>query len=281
MILMRFPEGKKKVLTLSYDDGVAQDKRLADIMGKYGVKGTFNIPSAYISEKDADCDNTMGRPRQWMSAKQIKEYIIAGGHEIAVHGHIHPHLEVLPPELVTQDIFTDRQMLERTFGGTVRGMAYPYGTYNNTVKEVLKSCGIVYARTVKSAGIDFRLPEDWLEIEPTCHHTDLKLFEYAEDFLKYNIRDCDPVRMFCLWGHSYEFDDFDNWDIIEKFCDYMGRRDDLWYATNIEIYNYTKAYEQLLFNLDRTVVTNPTATDVWISKGGKIYRIDAGETVNL
>ena len=37
-IFMRFPEGKKKALTLSYDDGVEQDIRLISIMKKNGLK---------------------------------------------------------------------------------------------------------------------------------------------------------------------------------------------------------------------------------------------------
>lgn len=281
MILMRFPEGKKKVLTLSYDDGVAQDMRLADIMYKNGIKGTFNVPASFIDKEDATPENCKNDPRRKLSARQMREAYLEKGMEIAAHGYLHPHLEELDASLVCQDVFTDRQELEKVFGTYVRGMAYPYGTYNNTVKEVVKACGIVYARTVKSVGGNFRLPEDWLEIEPTCHHSDPKLFEYAEDFLKYNIRDCDPVRMFYLWGHSYEFDEFDNWDVIEKFCEYIGGRDDLWYATNIEIYDYTWAYKQLRFNVARTKVTNPTATDVWFVKTGKIYKIGAGETVEL
>lgn len=44
-IFMRFPGGKKKALTLSYDDGVEQDIRLIDIMKKNGLKGTFNLNS--------------------------------------------------------------------------------------------------------------------------------------------------------------------------------------------------------------------------------------------
>lgn len=40
-IFMRFLGGKSKALTLSYDDGVKQDKRLIDIMKKNGLKGTF------------------------------------------------------------------------------------------------------------------------------------------------------------------------------------------------------------------------------------------------
>ncbi len=44
-LLMRFPEGKSKALTLSYDDGVEQDKRLVSLMAEHGIKGTFNINS--------------------------------------------------------------------------------------------------------------------------------------------------------------------------------------------------------------------------------------------
>ncbi len=37
-IFLRFPGGKDKALTLSYDDGVEQDMRLIDIMKKNGLK---------------------------------------------------------------------------------------------------------------------------------------------------------------------------------------------------------------------------------------------------
>ena len=50
-LFMRFPGGKVKALTLSYDDGVEQDVRLIDIMQKHGLKGTFNLNSGlYAAE---------------------------------------------------------------------------------------------------------------------------------------------------------------------------------------------------------------------------------------
>ena len=33
--------GKKKAITFSFDDGVAQDIRLVEILNKYNLKGTF------------------------------------------------------------------------------------------------------------------------------------------------------------------------------------------------------------------------------------------------
>lgn len=42
-VFMRYPDGKSKAVTFSYDDGVVQDKRLAELFDKYGMKGTFNF----------------------------------------------------------------------------------------------------------------------------------------------------------------------------------------------------------------------------------------------
>ena len=41
-----FPGGKHKVLTMSYDDGKLEDRRLISIFNKYGIKGTFHLDSA-------------------------------------------------------------------------------------------------------------------------------------------------------------------------------------------------------------------------------------------
>ena len=40
---MRFPQGRCKAVTFSYDDGVKADKKLVEILDKYGLKGTFNL----------------------------------------------------------------------------------------------------------------------------------------------------------------------------------------------------------------------------------------------
>ena len=41
-----YPEGRRKAVTLSYDDGVTYDEHLIAIMKQYGLKGTFNLNSA-------------------------------------------------------------------------------------------------------------------------------------------------------------------------------------------------------------------------------------------
>ena len=49
---LRFPGGKPKALTFSYDDGCRQDKETERILSEYGVKGTFNINSGCVGASD-------------------------------------------------------------------------------------------------------------------------------------------------------------------------------------------------------------------------------------
>ena len=37
-----WPGGRSKCLTLSYDDGRVEERRLAEIMNRFGVRGTFH-----------------------------------------------------------------------------------------------------------------------------------------------------------------------------------------------------------------------------------------------
>ncbi|WP_154669610.1 hypothetical protein [Paenibacillus alginolyticus] len=42
-IMLVFPHGKHKVLTMSYDDGKTANNRRVEIFNKYGIKGTFHL----------------------------------------------------------------------------------------------------------------------------------------------------------------------------------------------------------------------------------------------
>ncbi len=266
-LYMRFPDGKRKCLTLSYDDGVIQDKRLIDILKPYGIKATFNINSGLFAEQDAA---DQGR----MSLSQAKETYIGSGHEVAIHGVTHPFLTDIPLLRITEEVWNDRENLEAQFGGVIRGMAYPYGLFNDTVVDVLKAAGIAYSRTTLSTR-DFRLPTDWLRLTATCHHNDSALPALTEKFLA-DSPSGNPW-LFYLWGHSYEFDGHDNWQVIEEFAAKVGNREEIWYATNIEVYDYITAYRNLQFSVDGAHVYNPSALDVWFEQDKTLRCVHAGE----
>jgi hypothetical protein len=69
--------------------------------------------------------------------------------------------------------------------------------------------------------------------------------------------------------------------MMEDFCKFIGGREDIWYATNGEIYDYVKAYDSLIYSADGGLVKNPSCIDVYIQFLGKPYVVPAGKTVAL
>lgn len=268
-IYMRFPEGKHKTLTLSYDDGVGADIRLIAILQTHGLKGTFNVNSGKYPESRTTSV-------QRMPLEEAKALYHDSGMEIGCHTLSHPILSYLPENICTCEVLQDRINHERDFDRIIRGMAYPQGTISvsDRVVATLKQCGIAYARTTASTG-RFDMPTDWLRLPATCHHNDPRLMELAETFVK-NKFDKGP-GMFYLWGHSYEFEQNDSWEIINNFAAYMGGRDDIWYATNIEINDYVAAYQSLIFSTDGMKVYNPTATTLFFEANGDRHCVKPGE----
>lgn len=277
-IKMRFPEGRRKALTLSYDDGVEQDIRLIDIMKHNGLKGTFNLNSGCYAD-----EGTIYKPgtiHRRMSMKEATEVYAESGMEVALHGLMHPFLERIPKALCLEEIVRDRDNLEKQFGTIVRGAAYPFGTYNDYVVDVLRMSGIVYARTTISTE-NFDIPQDWLRMPATCHHNNPRLKELASDFVEDKQDRHGNPQLFYLWGHSYEFEKDDNWEVIERFASYIGGRKDIWYATNIEVCDYVENYRRLIFSFEGTRVFNPTNQDVYVEANGELVCIHSGDTVEL
>ncbi len=266
-----FPEGKNKALTMSYDDGKVEDIRLLEIFNKYGIRGTFNLNYGIMQR-----DQT-GQKHPRLSMEQVKT--LYTGHEIATHSLTHPTIGRCPLTEVAAEILEDRKGLEELTGALVRGHAYPNGSYSEEIKQLLRQLGIAYARTINCVA-DYALPTDPLEWNPTCHHSDPELMEKAKFFAEFNKKQY--LKLMYVWGHSYEFEEHDNWEVIEEFCRYMGGRDDIWYATNIEIIDYIAAARGLQFSADNESVHNPSATGVWLQvNGSQNVEIPGGAFVNI
>lgn len=274
-----FPNGKKKALTLSYDDGVTQDERLLGLMNQYQIKGTFNINAGLMGDRDWLKQPGIDVSHDKFPKEKVKELYC--GQEIAVHTMTHPDLPRVPEGMIAYEIAECRKELEELEEKPVTGMAYPFGTYNEKVKQAAKTCGITYSRTTKQT-FAFDVPEDFLEWHPTIHHTEERLFSLWEEFLE-------PVtdemyrqpQLFYMWGHSYEFDAFDQWEMIEEFLKKAGGHEAVWYATNEEIYRYFMAVRGLCYSASGDYIYNPGALDVWMMIDKKVYQIPSGESITI
>ncbi len=259
-IYICFPEGKHKVLTMSYDDGKLEDRQLVELFNRYGIKGTFHLNSGLVDQ------DIRIKPEEWNTLYQ--------GHEISCHTVLHPTIARCPLPHVALQVLEDRRYLERVAGVPVRGMSYPNGSYNQEIVDMLPSLGIEYCRVVGDTD-DFAMPENFLLWKATCHHNH-NLLENGRRFV--DLHKTQYLYMMYVWGHSYEFPRDNNWDMMEEFCQMAGNQPDIWYATNIQIVDYMKAAKSLKFTVDGDLVYNPSAQSVWINADGQILEIKGGET---
>lgn len=272
--ILLFPQGKNKAFTLSYDDGVYQDRRLVELFDRYHVKCTFNLNGGalgYKSPAEAPVDVSK------IPAEEIREQY--RNHEVGGHALYHSDISSLGSPYAMHEILEDKRILEGLTGGILKMFAYPFGLFNSEVKEMLKTAGYLGARTVRSTH-SFELPKDPYELDPTCHHNDEKLFELAEKFVtEKTLR----PSLFYVWGHAYEFDRNDNWDRIEKLVRYISENgQDIWFATNGEILDYISAAHLLQYSVDGTMIHNPSATDIEIMTAfGRRETLKAGTTTRI
>ena len=258
-----FPDGKHKVLTMSYDDGKKADRKLVSIFNRYGIKGTFHINAGLFGDE------------RRILPEEFQE--LYRGHEVSCHTYTHPTIARCPMEQVVKQILDDREGLEKIMGYPVRGLSYPNGSYSKEIMDVLPKLGIRYARVVGNTD-GFALPENYFEWKATCHHNH-NLLALGEEFV--NLHKTQYLYMMYVWGHSYEFDDKGNWDLIEDFCKLVSQKEDIWYATNIQIVDYMEAASRLQFAADMSFVYNPSVQSVWLSVAKEIVEVKGGEQISL
>ena len=274
-----FPGGKTKAFTMSYDDGTIHDRRFVKILNSCGIKATFNLNSGFFGLERKNLNG----PLAGLDVSVIGEEEVMPlyeGHEIAGHGFTHAGPTAVGTSYFMNETIRDKAELERITGRLVRGYAYPFGTYNDDVKQVIRLAGYHYARTVVSTG-KFDIPADFLEWNATCHHNDPKLMELAESFCK---NDAFSMfrKLFYVWGHSYEFAGDNSWDKIEAFCRYMQEHgQDVWFATNGEISDYVRAFRSLEYGAEGGMIYNPSAVPVSFMRDREIFTVRPLETLVL
>ena len=222
-------EGKMKAITFSYDDGFIQDRRLVALMNKYQLKGTFNLNSEFLGK-----DSPLIEGNKHVSSDELAG--LYAGHEVAVHTLTHCGLPSQSEDEIIRQVEEDRKNLEKYVGYPVVGMAYPGGGVNHDdrVAEIIKKkTKIQYCRTITCVD-SFDVQSDLYQFKPTMFHLDEaeRMFAKAKEFLESK-----PNRpqIFYIWGHSFELDFNDAWDLLEEFFEFISFKDDIFYGTNAQV----------------------------------------------
>ena len=213
------------LVTTSWDDGHPSDLRVADLLDRHGLSGTFYVP----------CTNSEGRPV--MCSTKVAE--LGMRFEIGGHTRDHVSLTEIPPHLAATQILTNKRWLEDLLGREVCGFAYVRGRHNRVVRGLVDQAGYRYARTVKNLmsapGRDrFQVPttaqffaharstyvRNYLSKGPTLERGTILAAVLRDDGLAKRCSRAAEVSArlggyFHLWGHSWELDEHDLWGELD------------------------------------------------------------------
>ena len=270
-----YPNYTTKAITFSFDDCIIQDARIAEIFNDAGLKATFNLKTDNFTELS--------------EAGQQDVYERYQGHEVANHTRTHPRMYLTEDTLIDgityspltleeceEDIYRGMEDIEGLFGVTPEGLVWPYtrpsarSDYDELI-EYIRSLGVKYIRPIDTTG-NFDLPDDWYNWKPTCHTDSIKY--YIDNFLSLDTNG--ELKLFYIWGHGFELDEtYDpsntskfRWSDLEALAERLKDRDDVWKATNIEIYDYIEAARGLEIDYENNIITNPSDVDVYVQING-------------
>lgn len=204
----------RKILLLSFDDGTIYDKRFVELLNKYGLKATFNLNSG-LEDFVWQFEDRFPIRRQVL-ADTVEMY---RGHEVASHSLHHHWLNTLFPPQLSREVGEDAETLKKLFGLDEIGFGVPFTACEEREIRIIKK----YVRYIRlSAFTDsFALPEDPYHIPIHGLYNDPDIYEKLERFAQSDL----PVSLFVMAGHSYEFEVFDHWQVMEDMIQYICAQD--------------------------------------------------------
>lgn len=274
-IFMRYPGGRSRALTFSFDDGVQQDKRFIGLLRQYGLCSTFNLNSGrFIPRSHTYPAGTVWRA---MVDEEVRPTYTDPHCGIACHTAHHPTLLNASEAEIADEILSDRIALERLFGRPITGLAIPNGPYNETTIRIAKQCGITYIRSPRSSH-SIAFPTELCPFDSTASYRDPELPAIAEKFLH---EPCiETPYLLYIWGHTYNFDEHEgDWERIEQLMQTLSGRDTVWYAPDEQIFAYAAKFDRLEKSADGHRLYNPTDIPLWLSFGGPTVWDKTPETI--
>ena len=241
-----------RIVTTSWDDGHPHDLKLAELIVKYGIRGTFYIP-------------IKNSKREVMNHSSITE--IAEAFEIGGHTYNHVDLTQLTFSQAKDEIYASKTELSNIVGSGILTFCYPRGKHNKIIRELICSAGYIGGRTTRWFSTEF--PQDaflLLTSVQACPHnyhghiksclaartlrglqTRLIGLKGGKDWVKTAEMLFDYVikngGVWHLWGHSWELEELNLWSKLEKVLQYISGCSEVIYCTNAELIQLTTESE--------------------------------------
>ena len=232
----------RPLITTSWDDGHPLDLRVAGILARHGLRGTFYIPVQPVAGG-------------LLSTGEMRT-LLDMGMEIGSHSVTHPILTDVPEATVDREMRESRFTLEHALGVGVTSFCYPKGRFNDNVALRAKLAGYRVGRTTVGFQTDLhfdplRMP---VSVQLIRHHAWMHcrhalrqgnwnglsdwLFRMGgeSDVEKLTSRLLERISarggVFHLWGHSWEIEKNGLWPQLERLAATLGKLPTAVHVTN-------------------------------------------------
>lgn len=195
----------------SFDDGSAEDLRIAHLCEKYGIPVTFYVPVDYIGLAHRN-------GYEPLTPKGLAH--LAKKHEIGSHTITHPMLTRITLQEATNEIVESKRMLERIIDKEVYSFCYPRGYANDKLRDVVRQ----HYRSARNTLVgSLEEPTDPVWKSTSVHIAGVRRPEYENTtWLKEGLKMWEKAKetknaIFHFWGHGWEITRYDAWKDFEKF----------------------------------------------------------------
>jgi peptidoglycan/xylan/chitin deacetylase (PgdA/CDA1 family) len=146
--LDEFAKCEKGRVIVTFDDGFTSVLRNGlEILSRHGFRATEFLVAGSLGKQNHWDIAKADVPEQLMDEGQVREWL-AAGHEIGSHSITHRNLRHLSPIEMREEISGSKKFLEDRFGIEVRHFCYPYGSWNETVRDLVVEAGYRTACTL-------------------------------------------------------------------------------------------------------------------------------------
>jgi peptidoglycan/xylan/chitin deacetylase (PgdA/CDA1 family) len=213
------------VITTSWDDGHPLDLKIAGLLARYELSGTFYVPRCSQSNR--------------LTEEAIRE--ISQSFEIGAHTLSHRSLTSLSGSEVNPEVEGSKAWVEEVTGKSCRVFAFPWGKFSGSHVSAVRSAGFVGCRTTELLSLAAPLEMTGLKIIPTTVQAySHPPAAYARNILRRRAFRNLSVFFRCagagswvrclelilgtwraqggvlhLWGHSSEIDAAGEWPLLE------------------------------------------------------------------
>jgi len=212
--LADFPGGARMAAVQSWDDGIPNDKRLAELLHKNGWRASF-----FFNRNSPMLD-------RWKELEDLEM-------EVGSHSWSHPFYWLQTPRRCHEESLGMRLFLENKTGHPVISFAYPfnygaaYDAQGDYVLRAQQEAGYLSGRSTNAGALSLDDLGNPLAMKTDGH------FLMPRDRIEtaWNRAAGMQRGVFYIWGHSYELPKDADWTAFEEWLGNFGRRPEAWYAS--------------------------------------------------